>query len=81
MSNRALEQWLKYAPAPPVLDAGNKFHVFLSYRSTSRAWVLQLYDILRGLNYVAFMDQYVLAAADALAGSLSEALGSSQAAA
>lgn len=80
MSNPVLEQWLKYAPAPKPLEPGKKFHVFLSYRSTNRAWVLQLYDILRGLNYEVFLDQYNLAAADSLALSLGEALDSSQAA-
>lgn len=76
----ALEQWLKYAPAPKPLDSKKKFHVFLSYRSTNRAWTLQLYDILRGLNYDVFLDQYKLAAASPLALSLGEALAASQAA-
>ncbi|MBS0155341.1 MAG: DUF4071 domain-containing protein [Nitrospira sp.] len=76
----ALEQWLKYAPAPQSLQSGKKFHVFLSYRSINRAWVLQLYDILRGLNYEVFLDQYKLAAASPLALSLGEALAASQAA-
>lgn len=80
MSSPALEQWLKYAPAPKPLDSKKKFHVFLSYRSTNRAWALQLYDILRGLNYEAFLDQYKLAAASPLAFSLGEALAASRAA-
>lgn len=76
----ALEQWLKYAPTPKPLEPNKKFHVFLSYRSTNRGWVLQLYDILRGLNYEVFLDQYNLAAADSLALSLGETLAASQAA-
>jgi hypothetical protein len=34
--------------------------VFLSYRSTSRPWILRLYDQLRHLGYEVFMDQFVL---------------------
>lgn len=80
MSSSALEQWLKHAPAPKPLEPGKKYHVFLSYRSINRAWVLQLYDILRGLNYEVFLDQYNLAAAASLGLSLGEALDASQAA-
>jgi tetratricopeptide (TPR) repeat protein len=80
MPGSALEQWLKYAPAPKPLEPQMKFHVFLSYRSVNRGWVLQLYDILRGLNYEVFLDQYNLAASSALALSLGEALEASQAA-
>ena len=80
MPTPALEQWLKYAPAAKPLGPNKKFHVFLSYRSVNRRWVLQLYDILRGLNYTVFLDQYNLAAAAPLALSLGEALDVSQAA-
>lgn len=80
MSSPALEQWLRYAPMPRPLEANKKFHVFLSYRSINRGWVLQLYDILRGLNYEVFLDQYNLAASSPLALSLGEALDTSQAA-
>lgn len=80
MSSSALEQWLKHAPAPKPLESGKKYHVFLSYRSINRGWVLQLYDILRGLNYEVFLDQYNLAAAASLGLSLGEALDASQAA-
>lgn len=77
MPNPALEQWLRFAPRSEPLPQGKRFHVFISYRSVNRLWVLQLYDILRGLNYEAFLDQYVLAAAAPLALSLNEALDSS----
>jgi len=69
-----LEEWLPYAPSPPELKTGQKWHVFLSYRSVHRPWVIQLYDLLRGLNFEVFLDQYVLKAADSLVGSLEEGL-------
>src|SRR5260370_26293179 len=72
--------WLTYAPAPPALGPGEGWHFFISYRSVSRSWVLQLYDVLRQLDYVPFVDQYALSAAAPLALSLSEALGTSRAA-
>jgi tetratricopeptide (TPR) repeat protein len=72
------DKWLDLAPKPPSLPAGKDWHVFISYRSTSRPWVLALYDILVGLGYKAFLDQYVLTAAAPLAISLGEALDASQ---
>ena len=54
--------------------------MFVSYRSVNRPWVLALYDILNGLGYKAFLDQYVLTAAAPLAVSLGEALDASQSA-
>jgi Flp pilus assembly protein TadD len=70
------DQWLKLAPQPRPLDEekGQKWHVFLSYRSTYRPWVLQLYDVLRHLGFEVFLDQYVLLPTKALAGSLAEGL-------
>jgi hypothetical protein len=35
-----------------------------------RPWVIQLYDLLRGLNFEIFLDQYVLKASDHLVGRL-----------
>jgi hypothetical protein len=72
--------WLNCAPRPTPLASGEQWHVFLSYRSVSRAWVLPLYDVLRQLGYSVFLDQYVLSAAAPLALSLSEALGTSRSA-
>ncbi len=69
-----VEEWLRYAPSPSELKPDQKWHVFLSYRSVHRSWVLQLYDLLRGLNFEVFMDQYVLKASDNLIGSLEEGL-------
>jgi TIR domain/Tetratricopeptide Repeats-Sensor len=75
-----VENWTDLAPAPAPLAQGKNWHVFLSYRSVNRTWVLALYDILNGLEYKVFLDQYVLTAAAALAVSLGEALDASQSA-
>jgi len=74
------ENWTDFAPAPQPLPQGKDWHVFVSYRSVNRPWVLALYDILNGLGYKAFLDQYVLTAAAPLAVSLGEALDASQSA-
>jgi len=71
------ERWLELAPKPKPLAPGQRWHVFLSYRSVNRAWVLQLYDTLRQLGYEVFLDQYALSAAAPLALTLGEALDSS----
>lgn len=73
-----LEEWLNLAPPPRPLEAGRKWHVFLSYRSTERRWVLALYDILTQLKYQVFMDQFVLVAGEGLASSIGENLDASQ---
>lgn len=74
------ENWTDLAPPPPALAPGKSWHVFVSYRSVNRPWVLALYDILNGLGYKVFLDQYVLTAAAPLAISLGEALDASQSA-
>jgi Flp pilus assembly protein TadD len=74
------ENWTDLAPPPPALAQGKSWHVFVSYRSVNRPWVLALYDILNGLGYKVFLDQYVLTAAAPLAISLGEALDASQSA-
>lgn len=53
-------EWLKYAPKPEPLPANRAWHVFLSYRSVHRPWVLQLYDALRSIGFEVFVDQFVL---------------------
>lgn len=68
------EEWLQLAPTPPALRPDHRWHVFLSYRSVHRTWVIHLYDVLNVLGYQVFLDQYVLAAADHLVGSLEEGL-------
>ena len=60
------EDWLRLAPKPANLPPGVKWHIFLSYRSVERSWVLSLYDTLVRLGYEAFMDQFVLTAASNL---------------
>src|SRR5690348_1021880 len=60
MQNSALEQWLRFAPKPWPLSAGQKWHTYLSYPSAHRAWVLQLYDILVGLGYHVWVDRHGL---------------------
>ena len=74
------ENWTDLAPRPDPVQPGRKWHVFVSYRSTNRPWVLALYDILNGLGYKVFLDQYVLTAAAPLALSLGEALDASESA-
>jgi tetratricopeptide (TPR) repeat protein len=74
-----LNEWLKLAPQPSLLEPGREWHVFLSYRSSDRAWVLSLYDILTQLNYSVFMDQFVLNSGGPLTRSLEENLEASQA--
>ena len=69
-----INEWLQFAPSPPELKPGQNWHVFLSYRSVHRPWVIQLYDVLRGLKFKVFLDQYVLKASDQLIGSLEEGL-------
>jgi tetratricopeptide (TPR) repeat protein len=67
----------RFFPEPPPLKLGQKWHIFVSYRSTDRRWVLKLYDALRHLKYSVFVDQYVLNAAAPLAKSLNEGLAKS----
>jgi hypothetical protein len=71
------DRWLDLAPKPGPLPAGKQWHVFLSYRSVNRPWVLALYDVLNVLGYKVFVDQYVLTAAAPLAMALGEALDAS----
>lgn len=78
--NIMAENWMDLAPRPAPLASGKTWHVFVSYRSANRAWVLALYDILNSLGYKVFLDQYVLTAAAPLAVSLGEALDASQSA-
>jgi TIR domain len=74
------ENWLDLAPKPPPLAEGELWHVFISYRSVNSLWVLTLYDVLNGLGYKTFLDQYALTAAAPLAISLGDALEASQSA-
>ena len=71
------DQWLDLAPRPDALPPGKQWHVFLSYRSVNRPWVLALYDILKILEYKVFLDQYELSAAASLVLALGDALDAS----
>jgi hypothetical protein len=72
-------EWIKLAPPPRKLSGGDKWNVFLSYRSVNRPWVLNLYDVLRQQGHEVFIDQCVLKAGDQLVTRLQDALQTSQA--
>jgi tetratricopeptide (TPR) repeat protein len=72
-------EWLKFAPQPRELTDGDEWNIFLSYRSVNRTWVLNLYDVLRGLGHKVFFDQGILKAGDELTNRLERALETSQA--
>jgi tetratricopeptide (TPR) repeat protein len=73
------DEWRVLLPKPLILKTGQKWHVFLSYRSVNRGWVLNLYDVLTEIGFHVFLDQYVLKPGDSLVGDLDEGLDSSQA--
>jgi tetratricopeptide (TPR) repeat protein len=73
-----LEEWMKLAPPPADRPADKRWHVFLSYRSVERPWVLSLYDTLTQLGYAVFLDQFVLDTSSRLTRSLEENLEGSQ---
>ena len=68
------DQWLQFAPQAPELTGDQQWHVFLSYRSVHRPWVIQLYDALRHLGFEVFLDQYQLVPSSSLVGGLAEGL-------
>lgn len=71
-----LKSWLAYAPEPPPRRE-NSYDVFISYRSTDRAWAMALFDALKLANWHPFLDQYDLVPGGNLETSLSEALEAS----
>jgi|SRR5579875_2158836 len=73
------EQWLRLAPKPRPLGKGERWNVFLSYRSVNRNWVLNLYDVLHQQGFEVFLDQVVLAGGDQLIRVLEQGLEQSQA--
>jgi tetratricopeptide (TPR) repeat protein len=73
------DQWLRLAPKPRPLGPGEKWHVFLSYRSVNRMWVINLYDVLHQQGFEVFLDQVVLAGGDELLKVLEDGLEQSQA--
>jgi tetratricopeptide (TPR) repeat protein len=50
---------IKFAPPMSVLTPGLKWHVYISCRQSENRWAVQLYDVLRQLNYQVFWDQDV----------------------
>jgi tetratricopeptide (TPR) repeat protein len=73
------EQWLQHAPKARPLGKGEKWNVFLSYRSVNRIWVLNLYDVLHHQGFDVFLDQVVLAGGNELIRVLEDGLQQSQA--
>ena len=55
-----------HAPPPRPLTGGDKWTVFLSYRSINRPRVLNLCDVLTQHGHVVFLDQVGLKAGDEL---------------
>jgi tetratricopeptide (TPR) repeat protein len=78
MIDNSTTEWTKFAPVPRERAPGEKWHVFLSYRSVNRTWVLNLYDVLRGRGHTVFLDQCVLTGGDQLILELQMALEKSQ---
>jgi tetratricopeptide (TPR) repeat protein len=70
----SIATWLQHAPKPAPLPSGKEYHVFLSYRSVNRAWVINLYDVLRAHGHKVFLDQCVLSGGTALIGELQKGL-------
>jgi hypothetical protein len=70
----------RFFPEPSQLKPGQKWHIFVSYRSVDRPWVLKLHDDLRRLKYEVFVDQFVLNAGAPLASSLGDGLNKSSSA-
>ena len=71
--------WGDFAPKPLDLRDDEKYHVFLSYRSVNRPWVLNLYDVLRDHGHTVFLDQVVLKGGDPLIRTLEDGLQASRA--
>jgi tetratricopeptide (TPR) repeat protein len=72
-------EWIMHAPKPRALSGTDRWNVFLSYRSVNRAWVLNLYDVLREMGHKVFLDQTALKPGDQLIRELQDALKNSQA--
>lgn len=68
---------LQFAPPKADLGIGMKWHVFISYRPSDRLWAIQLYDVLRHLDYQVFLDRMVLTAGADLLSQLKDGLEAS----
>ena len=71
-----MQMWLQHAPKPPE-RGNNSYDVFISYRSSDRAWAMTLYDALELAGWVPFLDQYDLVPGTNLETSLTENLQAS----
>jgi tetratricopeptide (TPR) repeat protein len=71
-----LQMWLEHAPKPPE-RGDNRYDVFISYRSSDRAWAMALYDALKLAGWEPFLDQYDLVPGANLGKSLTENLQAS----
>jgi hypothetical protein len=74
-----IHDWLELAPTPAPLAEQESWHVFLSYRSVNRNWVLHLYDALLAAGFKVFLDQLEIAVGDSLPRRLNNALARSRA--
>jgi hypothetical protein len=77
-ADEALSEWLRLAPKPPALGDGERWHVFLSYRSVNRTWVLHLHDALKQAGFEVFLDQLEIPAGSSLVARLDAALSASR---
>jgi len=71
-----MQKWLRHAPKPPARGE-NSYDVFISYRSSDRAWAMALYDALKLAEWEPFLDQYDLVPGANLETSLTENLEAS----
>jgi hypothetical protein len=71
------QKWIELSPKPRELSGGDQWNVALSYRPDDRAWVLNLYDVLRNQGHKVFLDECVLKPGDPLR-RIGEALRASQ---
>jgi len=77
-TSKAHAEWLQLAPKPPELGKDEKWHVFLSYRSVNRTWVLHLYDAFKQAGFEVFLDQLEIPAGSSLTTRLNAALATSK---
>lgn len=77
-SLRGSPEWLKYAPKPPSLPEGKKWHAYLSYRDRHRVWVIKLYEGLQKAGFKCWFDSTQLTAGKNFRQTLQDALTSSR---
>lgn len=77
MNKAQYQEWLDLTPKAPELGPDQRWHVFLSYRSTRREWVVALFDILDQLGFKVYIDYLRLEAGTMLNSALAEAIDQS----